>query len=58
MGLVEDKSVKQTGLQSGMDFFCVLLVLLQLSSFIAQRLQILFYGPLRIPYKKYLGQII
>lgn len=57
MGLVEDKSVKQTGLQTGMGF-CVLLVLLQLSSVIAQRLQILFYGPLRIPYKKYLGQII
>lgn len=57
MGLVEDKSVKQTGLQTGMGF-CVLLVLLQLSSVIAQKLQILFYGPLRIPYKKYFGQII
>lgn len=57
MGLVEDKSVKQTGLQSEMDF-CVLLGLLQLLSVIAQRLQILFHGPLRIPYKKYLGQII
>lgn len=57
MGLVEDKSVKQTGLQLEMGF-CVLLVLLQLLSVIAQRLQILFHGPLRIPYKKYLGQII
>lgn len=57
MGLVEDKSVKQTGLQTGMGF-CVLLVLLQLSSVIAQKLQILFYVPLRIPYKKYFGQII
>lgn len=46
MGCVEDTSVNQTGMQMEMEF-CVVLVLLQLLSVIAQSLKFLFYGQLR-----------